>query len=65
MMASKLDVPVVPLRLEGVNRVLATGWKMARPGNVRVIFGAPMRLSGDDYAGLAGQVEAAVRKLGE
>jgi long-chain acyl-CoA synthetase len=65
MMASKLDVPVVPLRLEGVNRVLATGWKMARPGNVHVIFGAPMRLSGDDYAGLAGQVEAAVRKLGE
>jgi hypothetical protein len=30
---------------------------------VRVIFGAPMRLSGDDYVELTAQVETAVRKL--
>jgi long-chain acyl-CoA synthetase len=64
MMASKLAVPVVPVRLDGVNRVLHHTWKMAKPGHVRVSFGPPMRLTGEDYADLARQVEAAVRKLG-
>jgi hypothetical protein len=36
----------------------------ARPGHVRVTFGAPMRLTGTNYEALAGQVEAAaVRAL--
>jgi hypothetical protein len=30
---------------------------------VRVAFGAPMRLTGDDYEALAKDVEAAVRAL--
>jgi long-chain acyl-CoA synthetase len=64
MMASKLGVPVVPVRLEGVDRVLHHTWKMARPGRVRVSFGPPMRLAGEDYTELTQQVEAAVRKLG-
>jgi hypothetical protein len=36
---------------------------MARPGRVRVAFGAPLRLSGDDYEALALQVEQAVKAL--
>jgi long-chain acyl-CoA synthetase len=64
MMASRLSVPVVPVRVEGIDRVLHQTWKMAKPGPVRVIFGPPMQLSGDDYVYLTGQVEAAVRKLG-
>jgi hypothetical protein len=36
---------------------------MARPGRVRVAFGAPLRLTGDEYGGLAKEVEAAVRAL--
>jgi long-chain acyl-CoA synthetase len=63
MMAARLGVPIVPVRLEGVDRVLHQTWKMAKPGPVSVTFGAPMRLSGDDYADLAAQVEAEVRKL--
>ena len=63
MIASRLDVPVVPVRLEGVNRVLHTKWKVPRPGRVRVAFGAPLRLRGDDYAALAQQVEDAVKAL--
>jgi long-chain acyl-CoA synthetase len=63
MMASRLDVPVVPVRLEGVDRVLHHTWHMARPGHVRVVFGAPMRLRGEDYEALAKQVEDAVRGL--
>ena len=63
MIASRLQIPVVPVRLEGVDRVLHTSWKMARPGRCSVTFGAPMRLTGDDYAALARQVEEAVRRL--
>jgi long-chain acyl-CoA synthetase len=63
MIASRLDVPVVPVRLEGVDRVLHRTWHMARPGHVHVTFGAPMRLLGADYQALATQVEDAVRAL--
>jgi long-chain acyl-CoA synthetase len=65
MIASRLDVPVVPVRLEGVDRVLHRTWHMARPGRVHVTFGEPMRLAGDDYEALAGQVEDAVRSLSD
>jgi long-chain acyl-CoA synthetase len=64
LLASKLDVPVVPVRLEGVSAVLPRGAKMARPGRVTVRFGSPLRLKGDDYGSLAKEVEAAVRALG-
>jgi long-chain acyl-CoA synthetase len=63
MIASKLGVPVVPVRIEGLERVLHKTWKMARMGRVRVAFGRPLELSGDDYPALAKQVEAAVRSL--
>jgi long-chain acyl-CoA synthetase len=63
MMASRLGVPVVPVRLEGLDKVLHPRWRMARPGRVSVRFGAPIRLVGDDYEVLARQVEDAVRRL--
>lgn len=63
MIGARLDLPVVPVRLDGVDRVLHTSWKMARPGRVSVTFGRPVRLAGDDYAALARQVEQAVRDL--
>jgi long-chain acyl-CoA synthetase len=63
MIASRLRVPVVPVRLKGLENVLAPSWWMARPGRVRVVFGPPLQLSGDDYAALAAQVEQAVRTL--
>jgi long-chain acyl-CoA synthetase len=63
MIASRLGVPVVPVRIDGLERVLHHTWHMARPGRVRVAFGAPMRLVGDDYETLTRQVEEAVRAL--
>jgi len=63
MIAARLDVPVVPVRLDGLDWVLAPEWKMARPGRVRIAFGRPLHLRGDDYAELAGEVEQAVRAL--
>jgi len=63
MIGSRLNLPVVPVRIDGADRVLHTSWKWPKPGRVSVTFGAPMRLSGDNYADLARQVEQAVRDL--
>ena len=63
MIAAKLGIPVVPIRMRGMERVLHPSWKMARPGRVDIAFGPALRLTGDDYRALAKQVEDAVRKL--
>jgi long-chain acyl-CoA synthetase len=63
MIGSRLGVPVVPVRLEGLENVLHQSWKMAKPGRVRVAFGDPMRLAGEEFESLARRVEEAVRRL--
>src|SRR5581483_7723230 len=63
LIASKLHLPVVPVRLEGVDRVLHHTWRWPRFGRVRVSFGAPMALEGEDYQALARRVEDAVVAL--
>ena len=64
MIASKFGIPVVPIRIVGMDRVLHQTWKMARPGPVDITFGPALSLTGsDDYLALARQVEDAVRKL--
>src|SRR5262249_25511626 len=63
MIASRLRIPVVPVRIEGLEKVLHKTWKMAYPGPVRVAFGEPITLAGEDYGALAGKVEEEVRGL--
>ena len=63
MIASRLNVEVVPVRLDGLDRVLHPKMKFPKRGPARVAFGAPMRLTGDDYEALAKQIESAVRSL--
>ena len=63
MIGSRLELPVIPVRVDGVHEILHVKDKMARPGPVRVAFGEPMRLHGEDYAALARDVERAVRAL--
>jgi long-chain acyl-CoA synthetase len=63
MMASRLRLPVVPVRLEGLDRVLHQTWRWPRRGRVRVSFGPSLELQGDDYPALADRVERAVRSL--
>jgi long-chain acyl-CoA synthetase len=64
MIGSRLDVPVVPVRIVGLHKVLHPSWKMAVPGPAQVNFGQPLHLEGDDYAALAARVQAAVEALG-
>ena len=63
MIASRMAVPVVPVRLAGLEHVLGRHAYFPTRGRARCAFGAPMSLSGNDYAALAKQVEDAVRVL--
>ncbi|HLK21597.1 MAG TPA: AMP-binding protein [Bryobacteraceae bacterium] len=63
MIASKLEIPVVPIHVEGMNQVLSPDKKMAKMAPVKITFGAPLNLQGADYLAQAKEVEAAVRRL--
>jgi long-chain acyl-CoA synthetase len=63
MIASRLGVPVVPVRLDGLDLVLPRHARFPSRAAARCAFGAPIVLSGNDYAALAASVEAAVRAL--
>jgi long-chain acyl-CoA synthetase len=63
MIAARLEVPVVPVRLEGLDRILHQRWSRPKRGSAKVTFGGPMLLKGNDYAALAARVEAAVKGL--
>ena len=63
MLAARLEVPVVPVRLRGVDLVLGEGQRMACPGRVQVRFGPPMKLDGTDYVALAEKLESIVKAL--
>jgi long-chain acyl-CoA synthetase len=63
MIASRLGVPVVPVRLDGLDKVLPRRAKFPVVSRARCAFGPPMLLTGNDYGALAKRVEAAVRAL--
>jgi long-chain acyl-CoA synthetase len=63
MIASRLAIPVVPVRIQGLDRILHHTWTVPKSGLATVSFGRPMLLTGNDYATLATRVEQAVRSL--
>jgi long-chain acyl-CoA synthetase len=63
LIASRLRVPIVPVRLRGVEKILHRGQYFPRPGHVEVVFGQPLHLEGENYSAIANQVEQAVRAL--
>ncbi|MBZ5700173.1 MAG: AMP-binding protein [Acidobacteriia bacterium] len=63
LLAGRLGLPVVPIRLRGVEKVLHRHQWWPRSGRVEVAFGTPLYLQGEDYAALAKQVEEAVLAL--
>jgi long-chain acyl-CoA synthetase len=63
LIAGRLGVPVVPIRLRGIENVLHRHARWPRPGRVEISFGSPLYLKGQDYAALARQVEEAVLAL--
>jgi len=63
MMAERLRVPVAPVRIRGLNRVLPPGAWIPRPGKVEIRFGPPQAFAHGDYLAVAKQIEAAVASL--
>jgi long-chain acyl-CoA synthetase len=63
MIASKLNVPVVPIRIDGFEKILHKNARFPSPGSARVIIGKPVTLTGDDYGALASQLEETIRNL--
>jgi long-chain acyl-CoA synthetase len=63
MIASRLGIPVVPVRIEGLDKILHQSWRFPKRGHARITFGAAMSLKDNDYAAVAARVEAAVRAL--
>jgi long-chain acyl-CoA synthetase len=63
MIASHLHLPVVPIRIEGLDRVLNRNAKFPRMGRVEVRIGPPLDLRGENFADQARIVEEAVRNL--
>lgn len=63
MVAARLQVPIIPIRLEGLDHVLHKSWRMAKRGRVRVAFGLPLTLENGTYEELARRVEDAVKSL--
>jgi 1-acyl-sn-glycerol-3-phosphate acyltransferase len=64
LLAVDLEVPVVPIHVQGLERILPKGRTVPRRGSVRVAFGPPLRFPpGTPYNEAAAQIEEAVRSL--
>jgi long-chain acyl-CoA synthetase len=66
LLATRLNVPVVPLRLDGIFELKAAGKKWARPGQIKVKIGSPIHFRDSDAAEqIAQDLENRVAKLGD
>lgn len=65
-LASRCDVPVVPVHIEGTSRILRKGKNLPTPSTVRVTFGTALRpAEGDDARRFAARIEKAVAELAD
>ncbi len=63
LLASELQVPVVPVRIRGTHRVLPRSAIIPRPGPVTVHFGRPLCFAPTSYWEITRQIEKAVAEL--
>src|SRR5579885_3816749 len=64
MLASHARVPVVPVRIEGLDRVLHRDAHWPTRGPVKISFGPALTLEGSDYAAQARDIHDAVKRAG-
>jgi long-chain acyl-CoA synthetase len=66
LLATRLGVPVMPMRLGGIFELKQAGKRRARPGQVKVSIGTPVRFGETDAAEkVARELEHCVAELGE
>ena len=64
MLAAQMHVPVVPVRIVGLEKVLNRDAYWPSHGKVNVAFGKPLTIEGEDYSAATKILEEAVRELG-
>ena len=65
LLAKQLNIPIVPMHLEGLYDLKQQNRSFAPPGHVKVIIGEPIRFSPDQDANeITGELERRVRGLG-
>jgi long-chain acyl-CoA synthetase len=66
LLAARLGVPVVPVRLGGIFELKQAGKRWARPGQIKISIGPPVRFGETDAAEtIARELERRVAELGD
>jgi len=64
LLANNLQIPIVPMRIDGLFEVKQAGKHFARPGEVTVKIGAPVRFAtGSDPGWIARELQKVVEQL--
>jgi long-chain acyl-CoA synthetase len=65
LLATHLNVPVVPMRIDGLFDVKRAGRRLARPGEIRVRIGKPVSFKATDKVpSIAAELQRRVEELG-
>jgi long-chain acyl-CoA synthetase len=64
LLATRLGIPVVPMRIEGLFEVKHAGRRFARPGEIRVLIGEAVRFAeAEDPSSIAAELQKRVERL--
>ena len=64
LLANNLQIPIVPMRIDGLFELKQAGKKVARPGQVRVTIGAPLQFEpGRDAEWIARELQRKMENL--
>jgi long-chain acyl-CoA synthetase len=63
ILAADLGLPVVPVRIDGLDYVFPRKARIPRRGPVRIAFGPPLRPDGDSAEQFTARLEGAIRAL--
>lgn len=64
IIVQELGIPVVPVRIDGLEKVLPRGARWPKPGRVTVTFGAPLTFHGEEPSEILARSRQALLDLG-
>jgi long-chain acyl-CoA synthetase len=63
LLANNLRIPIIPMRIDGLFEVKQAGKKFARPGQIKIKIGAPVKLEEHDPEKIAKELHHIVEQL--